>query len=92
MKTVVLYTFNVYNDRVAFFVKHGIFKSDDVDFVIICNDFYKRDSNKDLLGKFKYLSTDFPYKYRKLVFRFSWLSVCAAQCLVHIQGHRDRLK
>jgi hypothetical protein len=38
MKTVVLYTFNVYNDRVAFFVKHGIFKSDDVDFVIICND------------------------------------------------------
>ena len=38
MKTVVLYTFNVYNDRVVFFVKHGIFKSDDVDFVIICND------------------------------------------------------
>ena len=38
MKTVVLYTFNVYNDRVEFFVKHGIFKSDNVDFVIICND------------------------------------------------------
>lgn len=38
MKTVVLYTFNVYNDRVEFFVKHGLFKSDDVDFVFICND------------------------------------------------------
>jgi hypothetical protein len=25
MKTVVLYTFNVYNDRVEFFVKHGIY-------------------------------------------------------------------
>ena len=37
MKTLVLYTFNLYNDRVEFFVKHGLFKSNNVDFVFICN-------------------------------------------------------
>ena len=37
MKTLVLYTFNLYNDRVEFFLKHGLFKSNNVDFVFICN-------------------------------------------------------
>lgn len=36
-KTVVVYTFHELNESVKFFVKHGILKSPDVHFVMICN-------------------------------------------------------
>jgi len=34
---LVLYTFHLFNDRVQYFIDNGIFKSDNVDFVMICN-------------------------------------------------------
>lgn len=37
-KTLVLYVFHQYNDRVAYFITHGIFESPTVDFLFICND------------------------------------------------------
>jgi hypothetical protein len=37
MKTLVLYVFHVYNQRVKHFIENAIFKADDVDFTIICN-------------------------------------------------------
>jgi hypothetical protein len=36
-KTLVLYVFHQYNDRVKHFIKNAIFKSTTVDFLIICN-------------------------------------------------------
>lgn len=38
MRTLVLYVFHEYNDRVDFFIKNAIFKKDNIDFVVICND------------------------------------------------------
>lgn len=40
MRTLVLYVFHEYNDRVDFFIKNAIFKKDDLDFLVICNDEY----------------------------------------------------
>jgi len=37
-KTLVLYVFHILNDRVHNFINNAIFKDDDVDFIIICND------------------------------------------------------
>ena len=37
MKTLVLYVFSKYNERVKYFFENGIFKDDNVDFIIICN-------------------------------------------------------
>jgi hypothetical protein len=37
-KTLVLYTFHIYNDNVEFFIKKGIFKDDNIDFIFIIND------------------------------------------------------
>lgn len=37
MKTLVLYVFHAYNARVEYFIHRAIFKHDDIDFVIICN-------------------------------------------------------
>jgi hypothetical protein len=37
-KTLVLYVFHTYNDRVEHFIKNAVFKADDVDFVFMCND------------------------------------------------------
>lgn len=38
-KTAVVYTFHEYNDCVEFFVKHGLFQSDTVDFFFVINSF-----------------------------------------------------
>ena len=37
-KTVVVYVYHQFNTNVDFFLKHGIFESDKVDFIIVCND------------------------------------------------------
>lgn len=37
-KTLVLYVFHIFNERVQHFIDHCIFKDDFVDFFIICND------------------------------------------------------
>ena len=44
-KTLVLYVFHEYNNRVEHFIHHCIFKDNNVDFIIICN-------NKDTNFKF----------------------------------------
>jgi len=36
-KTIVLYVFHEFNDRVEYFIKHGLFQSPHVDFLMICN-------------------------------------------------------
>jgi len=38
MKTLILYTFHEYNDRVSYFIQNALFKRDDVDFLVICCD------------------------------------------------------
>jgi len=38
MRTLVLYVFHEYNDRVDYFIKNAIFKEENIDFVVICND------------------------------------------------------
>ena len=38
MKTLVLYVFHQYNDRVRYFIEHAIFEDDHVDFIMIAND------------------------------------------------------
>ena len=38
MKTLVLYVFHDYNERVESFIEKAIFKDDNIDFMIICND------------------------------------------------------
>jgi hypothetical protein len=38
MKTLVLYAFHQFNDRVKYFIDHAIFQSDIFDFIMICND------------------------------------------------------
>lgn len=38
MKTLVLYTFHEYNERVAYFIQNALFQRDDVDFLVICCD------------------------------------------------------
>lgn len=40
-KTLVLYVFHIYNNRVEYFINNSIFKDDNIDFIIICN-------NKDI--------------------------------------------
>jgi lipopolysaccharide biosynthesis protein len=37
MRTLVLFVFHEYNDRVDYFIKNAIFKEKDIDFVVICN-------------------------------------------------------
>jgi hypothetical protein len=37
-KTLVLYTFYIYNDNVKYFIKKGIFEDDNIDFIFIIND------------------------------------------------------
>lgn len=36
-RTVVIYTFHEVNENVRFFLKHGLFKSNLIDFVVVCN-------------------------------------------------------
>ena len=38
MKTLVLYTFHEYNERVTYFIQNALFQRDDVDFLFICCD------------------------------------------------------
>ena len=38
MRTLVLYVFHEYNNRVEYFINNAIFKDEDIDFRIICND------------------------------------------------------
>jgi len=38
MRTLVLYVFHEYNERVDYFIKNAIFKQEGIDFVVICND------------------------------------------------------
>jgi hypothetical protein len=38
IRTLVLYVFHEYNDRVEFFIKHALFFQKNTDFLIICND------------------------------------------------------
>ena len=40
MKTLVLYVFHEYNDLVKKFIEKAIFKDDNIDFMIICNNLY----------------------------------------------------
>lgn len=37
MKTLVLYVFHIYNDRVKYFIKNAIFNDENIDFIIISN-------------------------------------------------------
>ena len=37
-KSLVLYVFHEFNDRVEYFIQHGCFESNAVDFLFICND------------------------------------------------------
>jgi hypothetical protein len=46
MRTLVLYVFHEYNDRVEFFINNCIFKKNDLDFLVICNDEYFDIKNK----------------------------------------------
>jgi len=39
-KTLVLFVFHIYNDRVKHFIDHCIFKDDDIDFVVISNNMH----------------------------------------------------
>ena len=36
-KSIVIYVFHEYNERVDFFIKNCIFKDDKTDFLIVCN-------------------------------------------------------
>jgi len=36
-ETLVLYVFHIYNERVKYFINNSIFKDDNIDFIIICN-------------------------------------------------------
>jgi len=36
-ETLVLYVFHIYNERVQYFINNSIFKDDNIDFIIICN-------------------------------------------------------
>ena len=38
MKTLVLYVFHVFNDRVLSFINKAIFQDENTDFIVICND------------------------------------------------------
>ena len=38
MKTLVLYVFHTYNERVNAFINKAVFKDENVDFIFICND------------------------------------------------------
>lgn len=38
MRTLVLYVFHEYNERVDYFINNAIFKDEGIDFVVICND------------------------------------------------------
>jgi hypothetical protein len=37
MKTLVVYVFNIYNERVQYFIQNAIFEDKDVDFLIVAN-------------------------------------------------------
>jgi hypothetical protein len=45
MKTLVLYVFHEYNERVKNFIEKAIFKDDNIDFMIICNNLYYKIEN-----------------------------------------------
>jgi hypothetical protein len=45
MKTLVLYVFHEYNDLVKNFIEKAIFKDDNIDFMIICNNLYYKLEN-----------------------------------------------
>ena len=45
MKTLVLYVFHEYNDLVKSFIEKAIFKDDNIDFMIICNNLYYKIEN-----------------------------------------------
>jgi hypothetical protein len=45
MKTLVLYVFHEYNERVKSFIEKAIFKDDNIDFMIICNNLYYKIEN-----------------------------------------------
>jgi lipopolysaccharide biosynthesis protein len=38
MKTLVLYTFHEYNERVTYFIQNALFQREDVDFLVVCCD------------------------------------------------------
>jgi hypothetical protein len=38
MKTLVLYTFHEYNERVSYFIQNAFFERDNVDFLVVCCD------------------------------------------------------
>jgi hypothetical protein len=40
-KSIVIYVFHEYNERVDFFIKNCIFKDDKTDFLIVCNNFHE---------------------------------------------------
>ena len=37
-KTLILYTFHIYDNNVKYFIKNGVFKDDNIDFIFIIND------------------------------------------------------
>ena len=45
MKTLVLFVFHEYNERVKSFIEKAIFKDDNIDFMIICNNLYYKIEN-----------------------------------------------
>ena len=45
MKTLVLYVFHEYNERIKSFIEKAIFKDDNIDFMIICNNLYYKVEN-----------------------------------------------
>jgi len=52
-KTLVLYTFNTFNESVYTFIKHGIFEDDNIDFLFICNNLnIENDIHIDIIPKY----------------------------------------
>jgi lipopolysaccharide biosynthesis protein len=58
MKTLVLYTFHEYNDRVTYFIKNALFQRDDVDFLVVCCDMNDRRMEKELPSYVKLIKRD----------------------------------
>jgi hypothetical protein len=61
MKTLVLYVFHQYNQRVKYFLENAIFKAEDVDFLIICNSMDLQFAHPDYVKVFRRNNTGFDF-------------------------------
>jgi hypothetical protein len=82
MKTLVVYVFHQLNKRVTYFIKNAIFKDENIDFSIVCNNkditfnypdyvdvFYRNNKGMDFGAWSEYLLKDSKYKkYDNFIF------------------------